>query len=290
MFNSLSNSWALAKASMAVLRSDKELLIFPLISGIGAILVMITFMVPFLASGIMQAIAEGGRNVDSDAVWLPGVILAFLFYVVTYFVTFYCNTALVGAAMIRLRGGDPTVSDGFRIANSKIGSLLGYAVIAATVGMILRAISERGGIVGRIVSSILGFGWTVATFLVVPILAVEDVSPIDGIKRSVDLLKKTWGENLIANYGIGAVFGWISFGVVLLVFMPLLFIGISAKSAGLTIFAVILLVVVLIVLGLLSSALMGIYQAALYRYATDGEIGGEFDASVIQQAFKPKRG
>src|SRR5262245_35475416 len=120
MFNSLSNSWELAKASLNVLRSDKELLIFPLISAIGAILVMITFMVPFIASGMLQALAEsssrrGGADIDG-ATWLPGLILMFLFYVVTYFVTFFCNTALVGAAMIRLRGGDPTVSDGFRIA------------------------------------------------------------------------------------------------------------------------------------------------------------------------------
>jgi hypothetical protein len=293
MFNSLSNSWELAKASLNVLRSDKELLIFPLISAIGAILVMITFMVPFIASGMLQALAEsssrrGGADVDG-ATWLPGLILMFLFYVVTYFVTFFCNTALVGAAMIRLRGGDPTVSDGFRIARERIGTILGYAVISATVGMILRAISERGGIIGQIVSSMLGFGWTVATFLVVPILAIENVGPMDAVKRSVDLLKKTWGENLVANLGIGAVFGWISAGVIFLVFLPLMGLGIATESAGLMIFSVIVLILALTVIGLIGSALTGIYQAALYRYAVDGEVGGEFDPNTIQQAFKSKR-
>jgi len=292
MFDKISNSWALAKASMNVLRSDKELLIFPLISGIGAILVMITFLVPFIASGILQAMAESStRRGDIDgATWVPGLILMFLFYVVTYFVSFYCNTALVGAALIRLRGGDPTISDGFRIANSRIGNILGYAVISATVGMILRAISERGGIIGSIVAGLLGFGWTVATFLVVPILALEEVGPIDAVKRSVELLKQTWGENLVANFGIGAVFGWISAGLIFLVFVPLMAIGASMESAGIMIFSVIVLVVGLVIIGLFSSALTGIYQAALYRYALDGEIGGDFDAATIQQAFKPKRG
>ncbi len=295
MFDRLTNSWELAKASLQVLRSDKELLVFPLISAIGAILVMITFMIPLIASGILQAIAEGSSrgaraaaNVD-ETMWIPGLILMFLFYVVTYFVTFFCNTALVGAAMIRLRGGDPTVSDGFRIASSRMGNILGYAVISATVGMILRAISERGGIIGAIVSSMLGFGWTVATFLVVPILAIEEVSPIDAVKRSVDLLKKTWGENLAANFGIGAVFGWMAAGVIFLVFMPLMGLGIATESGGLMVFAVVVLFIALVAIGLISSALTGIYQAALYRYATDGEIGGAFDAAVIQQAFKPKR-
>jgi hypothetical protein len=295
MFNSLSNSWALAKASLQVLRSDKELLIFPLISAIGAILVMITFMVPFIASGVLQALAEsstrggrGGADIDGST-WVPGLILMFLFYVVTYFVTFFCNTALVGAAMIRLRGGDPTVSDGFRIARERIGTILGYAVISATVGMILRAISERGGIIGTIVSSILGFGWTVATFLVVPILAVENIGPMDSVKRSVDLLKKTWGENLVAHFGIGAVFGWISAGVIFLVFLPLMFLGVAIESGGLMVLSVVVLILALVAIGLISSALTGIYQAVLYRYAVDGEVGGEFDAATIEQAFKPKR-
>ncbi|NWF69800.1 MAG: hypothetical protein HXY40_12015 [Chloroflexi bacterium] len=295
MFDRLSNSWELAKASMQVLRSDKELLVFPLISALGAIVVMITFIVPFAASGIMQAMVEaserGGRataSVSSDA-WLPSIILMFLFYVVTYFVTFFCNTALVGAAMIRLRGGDPTVADGFRIASQRIGNIFGYAVISATVGMVLRAISERGGIIGQIVSSMLGFGWTVATFLVVPILAVENIGPVDAVKRSVDLLKKTWGENLVANIGISAVFGWIIAGFILLVFMPLLFVAITAQNGAFILAVVIVGIGGLVVIGLISSALTGIYQAALYHYAQDGEVGGDFDSAVIRQAFKPKR-
>ena len=31
--------------------------------------------------------------------------------------------------MIRLEGGDPTVGDGLRIASSKLGSILGYALM-----------------------------------------------------------------------------------------------------------------------------------------------------------------
>ncbi len=99
-------------------------------------------------------------------------------------VIFFCNTALVGAALIRLRGGDPTVADGFRIAASRVGPILGYAFIAATVGMVLRAISERSGFLGRLVVSLVGFAWNLATFLAVPVLVVEDVGPIEAVQRS----------------------------------------------------------------------------------------------------------
>ena len=134
-------------------------------------------------------------------------VLAFLFYVVSYTVIFFCNTALVGAAMIRLEGGDPTLRDGFRIAFDRLPQIIGYALIAATVGMILRWISERAGIVGQIIIGIIGFAWNIATFLVVPVLAVEKVGPIEAIKRSAGLLRRTWGEQLVGNAGIGIVFG-----------------------------------------------------------------------------------
>ena len=84
-----------------------------------------------------------------------------------------------------------------RIATSKMGTIAGYALIAATVGMILRAIQERVGFIGRIIVGLLGVGWTVATYLVVPVLVTRDVGPIDAVKESAGWLKKTWGENVI---------------------------------------------------------------------------------------------
>ena len=163
MFERISNSWRLVKASYAVLRADKELIVFPIVSLVGLLLVSAAFFVPLAAAGLLDSI--GG----SDGTGILTYIVLFLFYVVTYSVTFFANSALVGAALIRLSGGDPTLSDGFRIASEHIGKILGYAVIAATVGMILRILSERSGIIGRIVIGLIGFAWNVATFLVVPV-------------------------------------------------------------------------------------------------------------------------
>ena len=125
---------------------------------------------------------------------------------------FFANTALVGAAMIRLQGGDPTLADGVRIASKNFLNILGYALIAATVGMILDRIREAKGnsfwnIISRWLVSIMGVAWNIATFLVVPVLAVEGVGPIEAIKRSGSLLKKTWGEQIAGNFGLGAIFG-----------------------------------------------------------------------------------
>ncbi|MEZ4671801.1 MAG: DUF6159 family protein [Anaerolineae bacterium] len=283
MFSSWSRSWELVKASWAVLRSDKELIVFPIVSFIGSILVMIAFAIPSIAAGLIDNVQRNG----TDGVGIAGLIVAFLFYLVLYTVIFFANTALVGAAMIRLQGGDPTLSDGFRIASQRFGKIVGYALISATVGMILRALSERSGLLGRIIISIIGFVWSTATFLVVPVLAVEDIGPIDAVKRSAALLKKTWGEQIVATSGMGLVFFFLIFGIIVL--GGILAGVFSQISGGLALLVVLGTIVAVIALGLISSALSGIYQAALYRYATEGEASSYFPSELVQGAFTENR-
>ena len=154
----LARSWELVKASWAVLQADKELLVFPIMSSIAVITVMATFAVPMVLAGVFEhGLGLGGT------IPFAGIILGFCFYTVQYMIVFYCNSALVGAAMIRLKGGDPTIGDGFRIANKHFASIVGYALMAATVGLILRNIAQRG-FIGRIVASFVGLGWNLATF------------------------------------------------------------------------------------------------------------------------------
>ena len=280
MFARFGRSVDLAKASFGVLRSDKELLIFPLVSFIVLVLVSISFFVPFCALG--------GVSIPNDGGSLPIVayVVLFLFYLVSYTVTFFFNTALVGAALIRLDGGDPTLGDGFRIALSRLPQIVGYALIAATVGMVLRAISERAGIIGTIIAGLIGFAWNVATFLVVPVLAVEGIGPIAAIKRSGGLLRQTWGEQIIGNVGIGLLFGLLSFVVIVVgvLAMVLLF----QTSVGLGFVALVVMLLALGIIGLIGSAVSGIYVASLYRYATKGNGGTMFSPADLSGAFRQR--
>ncbi len=282
MFQRFSNSWSLVKASAAVLSADKELMVFPAVSAVLSVMVLITFAVPSVMAGLFDSVARADSGVP-----LAGYVVGFLFYVVQYFVIIFCNTALVGAALIRLRGGDPTLADGFRLAQSRIVPILGYAVIAATVGVILRAISERSGFLGRIVVSFVGLAWNLATFLVVPVLAAENVGPVDAVKRSAACLRKTWGEQIVGAAGMGAVFGLISFGVVLLGIA--LFVAAAAtQSPALMIAVAVGFVLTLMTLVLVSSTLGGIYAAAVYRYAAEGDAGTFFSAEQVRGAFQRK--
>ena len=282
MFEKLSNSWELVKASAAVLRADKELLLFPVISAVLSILVVVSFAVPAVLAGVFASGVADGAGVPA-----AGYAAMLLFYVVQYFVIFFCNTALVGAALIRLRGGDPTVADGFRIAASRVQAILGYALIAATVGMVLRAISERSGLLGRLVVGFVGFAWNLATFLVVPVLVVEDVGPIEAIQRSASYLKRTWGEQIVGNLGMGLVFGLISLGT-LAAGVVLIIAAAATESAVLTIFVAACLVLAFVAIALVSSALGGVYAAAVYRYAAEGQADGFFTPAMVKSAFRRK--
>lgn len=279
MFTSLRNSWELVKASWQVLRADRELLVFPLVSFFVLMIVSISFIIPAVAAGIFD---------QSSGVPILGVIIGFLFYLVSYTITFFFNTALVGAALIRLDGGDPTLQDGINIAMSRLGKIIGYAAIASTVGLILNWLRDQG-FIGQIVSGLVGFAWNIATFLVVPVLVIENVGPIEAVKRSAGLLRQTWGEQIVGNVGIGLVFGLITVAVIFLIGMPLVFVGIASGSVLVAIITIALAVLAVGAVILIGSALQGIYVAAVYKYATAGVTVEYFDPELVQNAFKPKQ-
>jgi hypothetical protein len=271
-----SRSWLMIKHSLEILQQDRELLVFPLLSSIAAILIVVSFIPLFvLDAGMIE-----------EQYQLNYLALGLL-YLTEYFVVFFFNSALVGAVMIRMDGGNPTVSDGLRIAWSKIGQILGYTIIAATVGILLRAIGERFGIIGRIIAGLFGMGWTAASFLAVPVLVSRNVGPIDAVRESASLLKRTWGENIMTNAGIGLVF-MLFYVLAFIVIGLLVSVVMATGNLPLIVIIITLSILGIIILGLIQAALQGIFSAVLYRFATDGQQTGGFSTDVLSRAFTPK--
>lgn len=280
MFDSIGNSWSLIKSSAKVLEADRELIVFPILSGIAVLLLMAVFFVPMLLVGYFGRVANQGLQVVD-------YLILFLFYLIQYLMIFFCNTALVGAAMIRIRGGDPTVRDGLKIAADRFSSIFFYALIASTVGMLLSLIKERGNTISKVMVSLVGFVWNVATFLVVPILAVEDVGPIEAIKRSVGYLKKTWGEQLVGSFSIGLVFNLLIF-ILILGAGGVIFMLISAGAQAWAIVSTVVVALIFILgISLVNATLTGIYTAAVYQFASTGDAGSYFETDAVQNAFQP---
>lgn len=279
--NRIKRSWKLAQASLEVLKQDKELLVFPIISSIVMIFVTLTFLIPTLLGNVFDTILNTGFPVF-------GYVVLFLFYLVQYFVVYFNSTALVGAAMIRLRGGDPTVKDGFQIALSRVLPIAGWALVSATIGLLLNMLSrnskKKGGGIGSLISSLLGAAWNVVTFLVVPVIAVEGIGPIKAIQRSWNLLKRSWGEQIAGTLSIGLVFGLIGIlGGLLLAGIGVGFsILLESILPGILFGA--LLILFVLGLSLLSSTLSGIFTASVYAYVAENQVG-LIDESLIQESI-----
>ncbi|HEY6452196.1 MAG TPA: DUF6159 family protein [Steroidobacteraceae bacterium] len=281
MYERLYRSFELFQASLAVLRKDRMLLVFPLFSIVALALLALSFLLPLGGMRVLEAFGGHGRS--------PTAIqeaCAFLFYLIQYFIIFFFNTALAGAVMKQLDGEMPTIADGLRIAASRLFPIIGYAFIAATVGMLLHALQERLGIVGRIVAGLLGVAWSLATYLVVPVLVASDVGPIQAIVESADLFKRTWGESVIGKGGLGLAFAAIYVVVILCGSMLMCLAGGTLHSRSFMVLVQLVLVGALLLIGLLYATLSGIYAVALYRHANGFHDNPEFDARWLDHAFQ----
>jgi len=266
--------------SWRVLMMDKELLVFPLLSGVACFLVLASF-----AGGLYAA---GFRPRDPEHIEAGYWLLLFLYYFVNYFIIVFFNCALVACAMIRFGGGNPTVAEGLRAARERLGLIAAWALVAATLGVILQAIEERVGFLGKIVIAVLGAVWTIATFFVVPVLVVENLGPVDAAKRSVEIVKEAWGESIVGNVGIGL----LTFLAILFLVVPCGFLtlalAIKAGSIAVAIGGGVLTVALLVAITLVSSALTSILLGALYLFATGGKVPPGFEAGRLKAAFAPK--
>jgi Family of unknown function (DUF6159) len=271
------NSWELAKVSWSVLRSDKALAVFPALSAVGGLLVVGIFAGLVAATGVNNANGSSGlRGI--------GYVFIAIAYVALAFVTTYFLGALVHGANEALEGRRAALGECFAAANAKLHRLLPWALVQATVSVVIRAVEERFGFVGQIIGSLLGAAWAIVTFLTVPIIMLEDVGPIDALKRSGHLLKQSWGENIAAQFGFGL------FGLVAM--LPAILVLALAASSGSTVVLIAfgaVAVAWLVVVSLAISALTGIYRTALYRFAVDGVAPPAFAGADLQHAFGPRR-
>ncbi|WP_419929410.1 DUF6159 family protein [Candidatus Poriferisocius sp.] len=266
-----------AKASWAVLQHDRELAVLPILGALASIAVVLAVGLPIWLS--TDGIDDGGSSAGSDPMlWIGGIIILLAVTVITVFF----NAAVVSGARERFSGGDPTISSAIKGAFSRLHVIIPWAILALTVGMIIRLIQSSDNIVARILGSLLNMAWGVLTFLVVPILVVEQTGPFQSLSRSGELLRHTWGENLIAQVGFGII-GFVAAipGIIIIA------IGASAGSVG-ALVAIVIGFGWIALVSVVISTLTAIFQMALYLYATTGQVPMGFEQSGISDTFNER--
>jgi hypothetical protein len=284
----IARGWELVKESWGVLRKDKELLIFPVLSSLACLLVVISFVAPLIAMPDVTARLFAKQQVDQDLTnRVVAFLIGFAFYFVNYFVVVFFNVALVSCAIIRFKGGDPTVGDGLRAAASRLPQILAWTALAATVGMILRALEERLSLLGKIVVGLIGVAWSIAIYFVVPVLAVERLGPVAAVKRSAQVLSRTWGESLVGNLSMGGI-GLLLALPGIAVLMGSVFVGAYFDSMWIAIIIGALGLVYLVLLSIVLTTLQQVFLAGTYLYAAEGQIPRGFSEDLVRSAFRKK--
>jgi hypothetical protein len=272
-FDRLSNGWTMAMNSFKVLKENKQLIIFPVLSGISLVLVIGSFFT--------GALAVNGWDIDNMETESPFVIYGtmFLFYIVNYFVIVFFNMALVHCTRLYFRGEEVTVRAGLQFSISRIGAIFSWAIFAAVVGTILKAIQENSGIVGKVITGIIGIVWGVATFFVVPIIAYENVGPLEAFKRSSNMMKEKWGQSLGATFS----FGLIQFIGIIIIGLPLYLVGsLIHPMAGIVLASLGAFAVVAVI-----SAAEVIFISAVY-HNINGDPVAHFNQQAIDNLFVHK--
>ena len=272
-FDRLSNGWTLAMNSFKVLKENKQLIIFPVLSGISLVLIMGSFVLVFLsANGWSFENAE-------DSGTIGNYLYLFLFYLVNYFIVVFFNMALIHCTRLYFRGEEVSINAGLRFSLSRIGTIFSWSVFAAIVGTILRIIQEESGIIGKIITGIIGIVWNIATFFVIPVIAYEDLGPIAAFKRSSQLMKQKWGESLGATFS----FGLIQFLAMIVLVIPLFFIGNLIHPIG----GIALAIMGVFIIATIFSAAQTIFVSAVYHNITDEPVK-HFNQQMIDGLFQKK--
>lgn len=274
----ISRGWALTKQSWSVLKSDRSLVVFPALSTVFAILALLAIWVPAaLVTGVFETEAFDEHNP------VYYVAVAVTAYVSTFIAIFF-NVALADCAARSLRGEDTSVSEGLSAAGRLIGPILAWTFVAATVGLVLRLIEDRVPAAGKIATWIAGAAWAIATFFVVPVIALEGGGPWQSLKRSAAVVKARWGEGAFGTFSITAFTVWAIMAIVLVTAVGCVgFAALGIPPLALAVGA--LGVIAVIVVSVISSALNGIFRVAVYQYAVSGEAPSGYDSKLVQNAF-----
>jgi hypothetical protein len=284
MFAAIRRSFTLIKESYKLLRHDPELIWLSIGSFI-AVGVLVLVLGGFgLSIGVVDA--------DTESVKSSVYVLLGIGYFTTSFVIIYFQVALVAAVMHRMDGGDPNISYAISQSNHRLGAIVVWALISATVGLILKALENAarqregiGGMIASIMVGILGFAWSLMVFFVIPVIVAEDAKGFQAIRRSSNVLKAKWGEAVIGNQGIGL----LTFLAIFIFAGIPVFLGLAAINSSVVLGGGLIAVGAAIgmFLAAAGSALDSTYRAVLYEYATKGEVG-TFSREVIDSAFRPK--
>ncbi|MDP2677012.1 MAG: DUF6159 family protein [bacterium] len=277
----LKASRMIVKESWNILKQDKELVWFPVLSMISSLVALILMGILFFFI-VMDGDIHALDNLKESGMNVLGYVILFVYYLVMFFITNYFLAGVYIIVQGRFGGQNLSLTDGINGASRNLGKIFLWSLISATVGVILRIISDKFKVIGRIVASLLGAAWGILTYFSLPSLIIGQKSVKESFRESATLIRKTWGETIIVNFGVALFFG------ILMFFGLALCIGIAVLMPvkGVLILVSVLFVIFMIAITIISSVLGAIFKLALYEFALTGNVPKGFTSDLIIGAIR----
>ena len=286
-FETISNSWSYAKTSYRIVWDHKRLIVFPILSGIASLLVIASFMIPLWQTGTLETWLESSGSEAQDQGRVGMYVTGFLFYFCNYLVIIFFNSALIASTMQVVKGESPSLAYGLAAAGKRLPQIVGWALISAVVGVLLKAVENSSEKAGRFISAILGTAWTAMAYFVVPVIVIDGVGPIKAFKQSLKTIRQTWGTALVGTFSLGLL-GFLLMLPIFLVAGVLVFCGIATGSVPLRALCFVVAVALVIIGWAGSSAADTIFKALLFSYTNERSSLSGIDTSDFGNAFRPR--
>lgn len=276
----ITRSIQLFKITWQVLMNDTRMLVFPLLSALCAILLLVPLILSVLATWAHASSSSATSNNDM----LYSFLLALGYYLCVLTLSTYFNAALVYFANRALAGQTVSIGESFSVISKRLPLIVAWALVSATVGALLRLLAQSHNLVADIIELILGLAWGLISFLALPILVLENKNPFTALKEAVHLVKNAWGEQIILSTGFGLIFGLVYAGAI-----GLFSLAIAVNSSELGHLLMTLAVVIFLIAGLMHTTLARIFETALYNYARNGTVSAVYSKDILEHAISKRR-
>lgn len=286
--NAFTRSWKITQLTFRVINQDRELIWFALLAFIFSTLFTIAMVIPSVVPTLME------EGISQDSLQVFQYIIIFLTYFGLAFIATFFNVCVVYTTKVRFEGGNATFGQSLSFAFTKLGLIFKWSLLSATVGLLLRILdnlASRLGKGGQIVASILiglvGMAWSIVSIFVVPVLVYEGLGPIDAVKKSTQVIKKTWGESLIRHFGLGLIQFFV-FVLIIAATIGLTYVLTNAFEIVGLLIGVGVGALLMLLTGLIFSVANTIFNTALYVYANKSLVPTGFDEETVKDAFVHK--
>jgi hypothetical protein len=286
--NAFSRSWEVTKLTFSVINKDRELLWFAFLSFIFSTIYTVAMIFPTVIPTLMD------EGFSGESLEVYQYVILFITYFGLAFIATFFNVCVVYTTKVRFEGGNATFGESIRFAFSRIGVIIQWSLVSATVGLLLRLLhnlasrlGKIGELVANILISLLGMAWSILTIFVVPVLVYENVGPVEAIKKSAEAIKKTWGESLVKAIGMGLI-QFAIFIVIIIAGVALTVVLANAFDVIGLLIGVCILAALLLLAGLVFTVANTVFNTALYVYANSNTIAGGYNEELVAGAFKQK--